>query len=106
MSKVRLSEIETWLSSNDGPVKARGDTAVFALREVRAFYAFDEVCGLDGDTLSRFKNRFQFPDRIRVRLPQEEDWAYHFFPREVWFYKVAFQCGLRGSPSIHSLWSY
>ena len=83
MSEVRLSEIETGLSSNDSPVEARGDTVVSAFREVRAFYAFDEVCGLDGDTLSRFKNRFQFPDRVRVRLPREEDWACHFFPREV-----------------------
>ena len=106
MSEVRLSEIETGLSSNDSPVEARGDTVVSAFREVKAFYAFDEVCGLDGDTLSRFKNRFQFPDRVRVRLPREKDWACHFFPREVCFYEVAFQCGLKGSPSIHSLWSY
>ena len=90
MSEVRLSEIETGLSSNDSPVEARGDTAVSAFREVRAFYAFDEVCDLDGDTLSRFKNRFQFPDRVRVRLPRKKDWACHFFPREVCFYEVAF----------------
>ena len=83
MSKVRSSELEIGLSSNDGPVEAGGDTAVSAPWEVRAFNALDEVCGLDTDTLSRFKDRFQFPDRVRVRLPGEEEWACHFFLREV-----------------------
>ena len=93
MYEVRSSEVETELSSSDDPVE--GDTAVSALREVRAFYALEEVCGLDGETLSRFKGRFQFPDRVRVRLPCEEERACHFFPREVCFYEAAFLCGLR-----------
>ena len=95
MSEVRSSELETRLSSNDKPVEAGGDVAVSASQEVRAFYALDKVCGLDSDTLSRFKDRFQFPDRVWVRLPREEDQAYHFFPGEVCFYEDAFQCGLR-----------
>ena len=95
MSKVRLSELETRLSSNDGPVEVRGDTAISASQEVRAFYALDKVCGLDSNTLSRFKDRFQFPDRVRVWLPREEDQACHLFPGEVCFYEAAFQCGLR-----------
>ena len=73
MSKVRLSELETRLSSNDGPVEAGGDTAISASQEVRAFYALDKICGLDSNTLSRFKDRFQFPDRVKVCLPREED---------------------------------
>ena len=93
MYEVRSSEVETELSSSDDPVE--GDTAVSALREVRAFHALEEVCGLDGETLSRFKGRFQFPDRVRVRLPCEEERAYHFFPGEVCFYEAAFLCGLR-----------
>ena len=64
MSEVRSSELETGLSSNGDPVE--GDTAVSIPREVRAFYAFEEVCGLDADTLGRFKDRFQFPERVRV----------------------------------------
>ena len=59
MSKVRSSELETGLSSSGDPVE--GDTVVSSPREVRAFYALEEVCGLDADTLGRFKNRFQFP---------------------------------------------
>ena len=91
MSKVRSSELETGLSSNGDPVE--GDTAMFKPREVRPFYALKEECGLDVDTLGRFKDRFQFPERVRVRLPSEEERAYHFFPREVCFYESTFVCG-------------
>ena len=56
MSEVRSSELETGLSSSDEP--AEGDIAVSASREVRTFYALNEECGLDDNTLSRFKDRF------------------------------------------------
>ena len=65
MSEVRSNNLETGLSSNGDPVE--GDTAVSALREVRAFYALGEVYGLDANIVSRFKDRFQFPERVRVR---------------------------------------
>ena len=81
MSEVRSSELETRLLLSGDLVE--GDTAVSTPREVRAFYALEEVCGLDADTLDRFKDRFQFPKRVRIRLPNEEDQAYHFFPGEV-----------------------
>ncbi|XP_065628398.1 uncharacterized protein LOC111994518 [Quercus suber] len=93
MSEVRSSELETGLSSNGGPVDE--DTAVSGSREVRAFYAQGEGCGLDADTLARFRDRFQFPNRVRVRLPSVEDRACHFFPGKVCFYEAAFICGLR-----------
>ena len=54
-----------------------------------------EVCDLDADTLGRFKDRFQFPKRVRVCLPNKEDRACHFFPGEVCFYESALVCGLR-----------
>ena len=60
MSEVRSSELETRLSSSGGPVE--GDTAVSIPREVRAFHALEEECGLDADTLGRFKDRFQFSE--------------------------------------------
>ena len=93
MFEVRSSDLETGLSSNGDPVE--GDTAVSAPREVRAFYALREVCGLDTETVSRFKDRFQFPARVRVRLPKDEDRACHFFPGEVCFYESTFSCELR-----------
>ena len=85
MSEVRSSALETGLSSSGNP--AEGDTAVSGPREVRAFYALREVCGLDAETANRFKDRFQFPARVRVRLPRDEDRACHFFPGEICFYE-------------------
>ena len=93
MAEVRSSELETGLSSSGGP--EGGDTAVSAPRVVRAFHTLEEVCGLDEETVSRFKDRFQFPNRVRVRRPTSEDRACHFFPGEVCFYEAAFTCGLR-----------
>ena len=60
MSEVRSSELETRLSSSGDPVE--GDTAVSIPREVRAFYALKEECGLAANTLGRLKDRFQFPE--------------------------------------------
>ena len=93
MSEVRSSELETGLLSSGSPEE--GDTAASIPRVVRAFYALEEVCRLDVETVSRFKDRFQFPERIRVHRPNSEDWACHFFPDEVCFYEAAFTCGLR-----------
>ena len=93
MSEVRSSELETGLSSSNGPDE--GDTAISIPRRFRAFFALEEVCGLDTDTVSRFKDRFQFPERVRVHRPNEEDRTYHFFPSEVCFYEATFTCGLR-----------
>ena len=56
--EVRSSELETGLSSSGDPVE--GDTVVSIPREVRAFHALEKECGLDADTLGRFKDRFQF----------------------------------------------
>ena len=93
MSEVKSSELETGVSSSEGPVE--GDTAVSVPRQVRAFYALGEECGLDADTMARFKNRFQFPARVRVRRLGSKDRACHFFPGEVCFYEAAFTCRLR-----------
>ena len=56
MAEIRSSELETGLSSNGDP--DGGDTAVSAPRVVRAFHSLEEVCGLDEETVSRFKDRF------------------------------------------------
>ncbi|KAK9983005.1 hypothetical protein SO802_032530 [Lithocarpus litseifolius] len=94
MFEVRSSELETGLSSSDDPVE--GDNAVSVPREIRAFHAFEEVCGLDGETLARFRDKFQFSDRVRVRLPGKEERACHFSPGEVCFYEAAFLRGQHG----------
>ena len=95
MSEVRSSELETGLSSSDDPIEAEVDTAASSWREIRAFHALREECALDTNNLFRFRDRFQFPKGVRVRLPREGEKACHFSPGEVCFYKAAFQCGLR-----------
>ena len=71
MSEVRSSELDTGLSSSGDPVK--GDTIISTPRQVRAFYALNEECGLDADKVARFKDRFQFPARVRIRRLGPED---------------------------------
>ena len=95
MSKVRSSELKTRLSFNDDLVEVEEDTAVSIPWEVKAFHALREVCGLDTKALSRLRDRFQFPERVRVCLPHGKERACHFLPREVCFYEAAFLCGLR-----------
>ena len=69
MTKVRSSELETGLLSNGG--LEVGDTAIFVPWVVRAFHALEELCGLDADTVDRFKDRFQFPEQVHVRRPTD-----------------------------------
>jgi len=95
MSEVRSSELETGLSSSDDPIEVEEDIVASSPWEIRAFHAIREVCGLDPETLSRFKDRFQFLERFRVRLPHGEEQACQFSPGEVCFYEDAFLCGLR-----------
>ena len=45
--------------------------------------------------MGRFKDRFQFPERVHVRRPTNEDKACHFFPGEICFYEAVFTYGLR-----------
>ena len=66
---MRSSELETGLSSS-GDLEVE-DTAVSVPRVVRACHALEEVCGLDVDTMDRFKDRFQFPKQVHVRRPTD-----------------------------------
>ena len=93
MSDVRSSELETGLSSSGDPEV--GDTAISTPHVVRAFHALEELFGLDTDNVGRFKDRFQFPEQVRICRPINEDRACHFFLGEVCFYEAAFTCGLR-----------
>ena len=74
--------------SSDNPVEE--DTTTSGPREASAFSALEEECGLDVETLSTFRDKFQFPERVRIRRPHKEERACHFSPREVCFYKATF----------------
>ena len=95
MSEVRSSELEMGLSSSDDPMEVEKDITASGPWQIKAFHALGEVCGLDVEMLSRFRKRFQFPERVRVRLPHGEEQACHFSPGEVCFYEAAFLSGLR-----------
>ena len=58
MSEVRSSELEMRLSSSDDPIEVEEDTTASSPREVRAFSTLGEACGLDVETLSKFRDRF------------------------------------------------
>ena len=95
MSEVISSELKTRLSSSNDPVEVEQDITTSGLQEIRAFHSLGEVCGLDTKTLSWFRDKFQFPKRVRVCVPHGEERACHFSLGEVCFYKAAFLCGLR-----------
>ena len=99
MAEVRSSELETGLSSTGDP--EGGDTAVSAPQVVKAYHAREEVCGLDDETVGRFKDRFQFPERVRVHRPINEDGPVISFPVKSASMRLPLLMGL-GSPSTHS----
>ena len=61
----------------------------------RPFHALKEKCSLKVDVFNKFRDRFQFPNETRARLPQKGKKACAFAHGEVCFYKAAFLCGLR-----------
>ena len=88
------------LLSSDDLVEAEVDTVAPGplsprRREVRSFHALKEECTLEADTLFRFRDKFQFPEEVRIHLHKGGEKAYHFLLGEVFFYKAAFQCGFR-----------
>ena len=76
------------MSSSDDPVEE--DTTASGPREVSAFSALEEECGLDVETLFTFRDKFQFPERVRICHPHKEEQACHFSPKEVCFYEATF----------------
>ena len=61
----------------------------------RPFHNLKEKCTLKLDVFNRFRDRFQFPDETRARLPRKGEKACAFAHGEVCFYEAAFSCGLR-----------
>ena len=81
MLEVRFGELEMELSSSKNPMEIEEDITAFGPLEIRAFHALREVCGLNTDALSRFKDRFQFPKRVWVHLPQRGGTSFSLFAR-------------------------
>ena len=102
MLEMRSSELETRLSSSDDPIDVEEDTVTCGPREVRAFHAFEEVCGLDSNTLSRFRDKFQFLEKVQIRLPYGEERACHFHLRKCVSMRLL-SCAVLGFSSTPSL---
>ena len=102
-SEVGSGDLERGASSNVGGVGTGLDTTTSTPLSsqppvpavVRSFHVLKEKCSLKIEVFSKFKDRFQFPERTRARLPRKDEKACTFAHGEVCFYKVAFSCGLR-----------
>ena len=102
-SKVGSGDLERGTSSNIGGEGTGVDTATSApsssqpsvLAVVRAFHTLKEKCSLKIEVFSKFKDRFQFPEGTRARLPRKDEKACAFAHGEVCFYETAFSYGLR-----------
>ena len=90
-SVVRSSEMEMGLSSSDKMAKMEIDIVASKpssskpssskpsySKNPRSFHALNEPCGLDENTLFRFRDRFQFPTETRICLPCKNERAYAF----------------------------
>ena len=87
--KVRSSELETRLPSFD-------DRVIPEVTSPSTLYkAWNIPCTLLEKDEKQIRDRFQFPDLVRIRIPSDEDRAYHSYVDEVCFYVADFTSGLR-----------
>ena len=101
-SKVGSGDLERGASSNVGEEGTEVDTATSAPSSsqpsaptvARSFHAFKENCSLKIEVFSKFKDRFQFPEGTRARLPRKNKKACTFAHEEVCFCEAGFSCGL------------
>ena len=116
-SEVGSGDLERGSSSNVGGEGAGVDTGTSVLSHapssshspapaiVRPFHALKEKCSLKIEVFSKFKDRFQFPDGTRARLPRQGEKACAFAHGEVCFMRLRFRAA-SDSPSIHLSWSF
>ena len=100
--EVRSSELEMGLSSSDDcevPEVTSPSTS---------FKAWNILCALSGKDAKWSRDRFQFPDSVKIRIPSDEDRACHSYADEVCFYEADFTSGLRllVHPFIRELFVY
>ena len=102
-SEGKSGNLGAILSSSAGLGEIETDTAIskpsYSCPSVpafpRPFHALQEECSLKKDTFFRFRDRFQFPEGTKARLPKKGEKSFVFTHGEVCFYEVAFLCGLR-----------
>ena len=102
VSEVRSSDLETRLSSSDDHVISETTSPS------TPYKAGTFSCSLAGKDEKQIRDRFQFPDSIKIRIPNDEDRAYHSYAHKVCFYKANFTSGLRFPvrPFVREIFSY
>ena len=100
--EVRSSELETRLSSFDNheiPEVTSSSTP---------YKAWNIQCALSEKDEKRIRDRFQFSNSVRIRIPSDEDRACHSYADEVYFYEADFASGLRlpVHPFVRELFAY
>ena len=102
MSNVRSSDLETGLSSFDDRVVS-GATSVST-----PYKAWNVLCSLSEKDEKRIRDRFQFADFLKIRIPSDEERDCHLYADEVCFYEADFTSGLHFPvhPFIRELFSY
>lgn len=104
-SEVRSSDLEMGQSSSGDTVGADTDTVASVpsssqpsiSKPPRSFHTLKEERFLSEETLSRFRDRFQFPNETRILLPHLGEKSCPFVHDEVCFYEASFLCGLQFS---------
>ena len=102
MSEVRSSDLETGLSLSDNHVISKATSLS------TPYKAWTISCSLTRKDKKRIRDRFQFPDSVKIRIPNDEQRACHSYADEVCFYEADFTSGLRFlvHPFIRELFSY
>ena len=88
MFEVRSSDLETGLSSFDDCV------ILEATSPSTPYKAWTSSCSLSRKDKKRIRDRFQFPNSIKIRISSDEERACHSYADEVCFYKADFTSGL------------
>ena len=73
-----------------------------------SYKAWNIQCALLGKDEKRIRDRFQFPDSVRIKIPSDKDKACHSYVDEVCFYKADFisKLHLPIHPFVRELFAY
>ena len=102
MFEVRSSDLETRLSSSNDCVISESTSVSIPYK------AWNILCSPTKKDEQRIRDRFQFLDSVKIRIPSNEKRVCHSYADEVCFYEADFTGGLRFPihPFVRELFSY
>ena len=100
--EVRFSELEMGFSSSDNSVIPK------VTSPSTPYKAWNISCALSRKDEKRIRDRFQFPDFVKIRISSGEDRTCHSYADKVCFYEVDFTSGLLFPihPFVRELFAY